>query len=361
MSGLVKLSASGAVWDERSQWKDCSGQLGRVTSPVLRDAGHLKRYSNSGDNDDDNSDNGYNGKDDSDNGYIDRGNINNGYVDNRYSDSGNNDKGYSDNAYSGNRYSDSAETDNGYRGSNVPTLNTGRYTGSLDQRGFQAGVSDPGPPPKDAYAGEFSDNLYRPGVYREPEIATSVVGAEGDARELTSGEPSNVYTADNANGDVGDSNPNSLDLPGNLERPPPPDAYLERGVGQALDIARPAGESTSHSLSGTGGQSDSHSLSGTGGQSDSHMHSPQNQQLRNSEDNIGGFKNSYTDKSALQENDQAATQNPPDFTGISPTFNLSPTSLVIVPDENPLILQTMPDVEPKSFVSKGPQPFTRPR
>ncbi|RUS83942.1 hypothetical protein EGW08_008297 [Elysia chlorotica] len=144
------------------------------------------RYSNSGDNDDDNSDNGYNGKDDSDNGYIDRGNINNGYVDNRYSDSGNNDKGYSDNAYSGNRYSDSAETDNGYRGSNAPALNTGRYTGTLDQRGFQAGVSDPGPPPKDAYAGEFSDNLYRPGVYREPEIATSVVGAEGDARELTS-------------------------------------------------------------------------------------------------------------------------------------------------------------------------------
>ena len=428
-----------------------------------RDSG----YSDSGENSNEYTDNRYSKGGYNEGKYADRDYSDGGYSDNEYGDSGYSDGGYSDNEYDDSGYSDSRHNDNGYNDNrdrsynendyNVPSginskglstnrnldsqsspynegeylsdnhydssygvegnpydsddnrgysdesHNAGKYSSSLDHRGFQPGISDPGPPPKNAYAGDFSGNSYNSDPYREPDIATSIVGGADDTSELSSDEGNRFYGGDSSEGDVKRSRLNteytdSDQVPPPLDSYPNDGSYVVGGLGERLDDGGHTEETGSRSFP------ERHSDLNL-------IQSSTNLPHRNSENDNGAFGTTYTDNpntdppllgtdevtaqdlSSLQNSgttfakpyssvdrySQSQISNTPVSTnfqsdssdgaptapqylgGTSPTFSLSPTSLVIVPDENPLILLPQPKIEQKPFESKGPQPFNRPR
>ena len=337
------------------------------------------------------------------------------YIDSQ--SSGTNGRGY-DNKDS----SSSSDSDTGYdnsydashaRGYNYDPSSRNVYKpGSLDRRGFRPGISDPGPAPKNAYADDYSNlGPYDPDTYREPEIATSKVDTADNRREPSEGDEAKK-DGELLGGSLADNNIAGSDTGGSqfdssypdFDTPPPLD-YAGRGAEDGPSTGSNAGEVGSYNSPGRDsgwspspgasnlapGFQDESSETGSEAFGTSYIEnnggtSPlldTNKAVSNdiSHGDVGrGSTHSENDDSFAGRFPSSALPNRPssqhnsagtDSIGssgnvvgsvgkTSPTFSVSPTSLVIVPDDNPLIVLPVSGEEAKPFVSSGPKPFNRP-
>ncbi|GFS09102.1 hypothetical protein ElyMa_004774500 [Elysia marginata] len=262
---------------------------------------------------------------------------------------------------------------------------------NLDYQGFRPGISDPGPP-KNAYAGDYSDeNLYSPDSLREPDIATSTVDAAPDDDGARLQNEDLAPDRQLYDSDVGEDNSKSGFESSGLDssyidsdQPPPLDSYPDRGgylreeQGELPGASRPPVDSYYFPPpESSSSQPDQELNAGKGvfeaspsvenpHTNTATTHGSQsltNPGLSDGEFNPSEFSDRSTSQtlSSIDDADSNAVVGERQPVGIPPSFDLTPTSLVIVPDENPLILLPTTDENVKPFESKGPQPFSRPR
>ncbi|GFO43040.1 hypothetical protein PoB_006954500 [Plakobranchus ocellatus] len=293
-----------------------------------------------------------------------------------------------------------------------------KYAGSLETGSYGTGITDPSPLSKNAYANNLPGTIpvYGADSLREPEIPESKVDAAGHDQQLA--EPTKdryVHGEKTLEGAPGGSHVTSDK---SFQQPPPIHSYPadrsfstpldESSDAENLDNYRGDGQSD-HSSPGqnlastpfdprqnyspnnaqadlpTGNDRSAHNVHGQGQMShDNILHddllpSRETNDIPDPNDfpvfegadsrfetsrNADGLSQSVDPRSSDNiHQESSSTRNTPVGVGtlgeISLPFVVPPNSLVIVPDENPLILLPVSDSEPKPFVSKGPQPLTR--